>query len=53
MADVGAGDHRFDVEFLAISGVKESGSFAKFDPQALQVIDIACQIAGNAVLTGG
>ncbi len=49
---VGAGNYGFDVEFFAVTFIKGPQTFTQVGAQALQVVDIAGQIAGDAILVG-
>ena len=50
MFPMGASDDSFDVELFAMSRIKGLHSFAQIRPKVLQIVDIARQIACNAIL---
>ena len=50
MLAVGLRDYSFDVDLFAMSRIKGLQSFAQISPKALQVVNIAREIASNAIL---
>ena len=52
MLAVGLRDYSFDIEFFAMTVIKRLQSFGQIAAKALQVVNIARQIARDTILIG-